>query len=105
MGLRVVIRSSVPRAASLAQVLRRAGWSGVADGAEHPTSDAVNAVIVDAEALGESIEGACSRATLDWPNLPIVIVGAPSIDAAVNAMRAGAADFLDFSSPPEEFAA
>jgi two-component system response regulator HydG len=106
MGLRVVIiRSPVPRATALAQVLRRAGWSCTADGPENPARDSVNTVIVDAEALGESIESACSRATLDWPSVPIMIVGAPSIDAAVKAMRAGAADFLDYASPWEEFAA
>ena len=106
MGLRVVIiRSSVPQGGALAQVLRRAGWSGVVEGPENPARDSVSAVLVDAEALGETIEGACSRATLDWPNVPIVIVGAPSIDSAVKAMRAGAADFLDRASPPEEFAA
>src|SRR5689334_15559059 len=106
MGTRVVIvRSSVARGAALAQVLRRAGWSCVPDSSESPSRDSINAVLVDPEALGESIDDACARATLDWPSMPIVIVGAPTVEAAVKAMRAGAADYLDHAAPPDEFAA
>src|SRR6185312_5793424 len=69
------------------------------------TVNSVNAVVIDAEGLGETAADACARMREARPGVPILMVGTSTVDAAVRALRAGAADYLDHTSPPEEFAA
>lgn len=100
----VLLESAGPRAPALAQVLRRAGWTCVTGDAAQATTS-VNAVVIDADALGETASAACERAREARPGVPILMVGTATVEAAVRALRAGAADYLDHSSPPEEFVA
>jgi two-component system response regulator HydG len=89
----------------LAQALRRAGWSCVSDRADTPPSrEQVTAVVVDPESVGETAETACRRAHESWAGAAVLVVGRGGIDAAVQAMRVGAADYLDYESTAEEFA-
>jgi two-component system response regulator HydG len=105
MGLRVVVLySSGSRAVTLAQAMRRAGWTCVLYGAGDGARD-VSALVVDAEALGQSADAACALACAAWPDVPILMMGTQSVEAAVRAMRAGAVDYLDYQSSPEDISA
>lgn len=107
MGLPVVgLISRGIYAAALAQTLRRAGWAClIQESPEGSSFSGVAAIVLDPEALGQpaSVAGASTRSL--WGDVPLLVVGDLRLDSAVQALRAGASDYLGRDQGPEEFAA
>jgi DNA-binding NtrC family response regulator len=87
--------------AVVADTLRSAGWTTCA-----PT-DAIARdaalVVVDPEALGKDVQAVLKSPSRVRPDLPTIIVGGNSVGAAVDALRAGAADFVPRDLAPDDY--
>jgi DNA-binding NtrC family response regulator len=87
--------------AVVAETLRLAGWSTCAPNDAAAREAAL--LVADAEALSKDIVSVMQSVTRAWPELPTIIVGSNSIGSAVEALRAGATDFLARDLGPDEF--
>src|SRR5258708_1405164 len=107
MGLPVaVLISSGESAVTLAQTLRKAGWAClVKESFGGPLPQEVAAVLVDPSAVHESVGRAGALSLAAWPGLPTLIAGDGEIESAIEALRAGATDYLSREAPAEDFAA
>jgi DNA-binding NtrC family response regulator len=78
-----------------------AGWSTCAP-TDNSARDAA-LIVADPEALGKDVMSVMKTVTRGWPDLPAIIVGSNSVGSAVEALRAGAADFVARDLAPEDY--
>src|SRR5512139_2674149 len=74
----------------------------------HPQDAAARDAVVgvaDPEAMSLDVQQLCGELRGRFPGLAVVVVGEFSMPEALRALRAGAADYLDRSTPPRQFAA
>jgi two-component system response regulator HydG len=76
---------------NLRRTLRGLGFHGVGpERAEHAI-----AIVADPEASRRSVEALCRDLARDYPGVPVIIVGNGQMQSALNALHAGAADYVD----------
>src|ERR1043165_9121474 len=87
--------------AVVGETLRLAGWSACAPNDAAAREAAL--VLVDPEALTKDIITVMQSVTRAWPDLPTIILGSNSVGSAVEALRAGAEDFLSRDLGADDF--
>lgn len=87
--------------AVVTDTLRLAGWSTCAP-TDTIARDAA-LIVADPEALGKDVVSVMKSVARGWPDLPAIIIGGNSVGAAVDALRAGAADFVARDLAPEDY--
>src|SRR3954468_16946615 len=65
----------------------------------------VDLVVVDPRRLGRSVAEVRRSLEQTHPGVPVVVLGDAGLESAIEAMRAGAADYLETTAPAAEIAA
>ncbi|MEO8902769.1 MAG: sigma-54 dependent transcriptional regulator [Polyangiaceae bacterium] len=65
----------------------------------------VDLVLIDPKRLGQSVSEVRSALEQTHPGVPVVVMGDAGLESAIEAMRAGAADYIETTAPAAEIAA